>query len=310
MDLLDALTYEFQSGEALAADLGVSRAAVSKAAKVLIDDGYPVDVERSRGYKLHWGTPSPRMLATLNVRAVTRPYRYLGTLDSTQDELRRWAEEGAPGGAVVVAERQQHGRGRHGRIWESHPGISLTFSVLLRPSTPVAQLPLISLAAGVAIAEAISPGRGGLKWPNDLLGPGGGKLAGILVEARTSGEETTYVLVGIGVNVEPPAPPDGAVLNTVPGRNAQHRAYVLDRILEELEAAFALLAEPTAVVRAWKEHSNMMGTRVRVETPAGTISGHARDIDPTGALIVATPDGDEVIHAGDVTLVREEGTDG
>jgi len=308
VDLLDELTYEFQSGEVLAADLGVSRAAVSKAAKALILDGYPVEVQRSHGYRLRWGTPTPSMLSHLNGRTFERPYRYLGTVDSTQDELRRWAEEGAPEGAVVVAERQLHGRGRRGRTWDSEPGLSLTFSVLLRPTIPVARLPLISLAAGVALAGSIYHGKG-LKWPNDLLTEGGAKLAGILVEAQTSGEDTTYVLVGIGVNVDPPAPAGGAALNASAVRNPQHRASVLAKILRALESAFEQLVEPGATVAAWKKHSMMIGTRVRVETPNGTISGHARDVDPTGALIVATPDGDEIIHAGDVTLVREEGTD-
>jgi BirA family biotin operon repressor/biotin-[acetyl-CoA-carboxylase] ligase len=281
---------------------------VSKAAKRLFAEGYPVEVEHARGYRLRIGTPTPRMLTTLPTWSADRTYRYLGTVESTQDELRAWAEKGAPDGAVVLAERQLHGRGRHGRTWLSEPGRSLTFSVLLRPALPVAHLPLISLWAGVALARALGV-RNGLKWPNDVLSDTGGKLAGILIESVTSGEETEFVIVGIGLNVDPPAP-DGAATMNVPGGVRRSRADLLSEILVRFDDARASIGDSDTIVTAWKEHSGMLGTHVRVETPGGTIYGRAADIDSSGALLVSTPGGTERVHAGDVTIVRTEGDPG
>ncbi len=313
MDLLEELTYEFRSGEALAADLGVSRAAVSKAAKALIDEGYPIEVERAHGYKLRDGTPVPGALREVLIRRFGSDYRYLGRCASTQDELRTWAESGAPEGAVVLAETQTEGRGRHGRTWESASGLSLTFSVLLRPtSAPVTQLPLLSLVAGLAIARFFGHEDAPLTWPNDLL-IGGRKLAGVLTESKITAEEPEYVLVGIGMNFDPPAPAGGIAFTETRSSSADRtRVDVFAGLLGSLEDLYAgpfLHADATTIIDEWKQRTGMLGANVRVETPGGTITGHARDLDPTGALIVATPDGDEIIHAGDVTLVREEGTD-
>jgi biotin-(acetyl-CoA carboxylase) ligase len=112
----------------------------------------------------------------------------LGRVDSTQAVAFALAADGAADGTVVVAESQAAGRGRRGRAWVDEPGASLLASVVLRPRLEPARLPGLSLAAGVAVAEALTRTAGlapRLKWPNDVL-VDGRKVSGILLESRLS----------------------------------------------------------------------------------------------------------------------------
>lgn len=193
----------------------------------------------------------------------------LGSVTSTQDEARD-----LPVGAVVVAEEQTAGRGRLDRRWEAPPGSALLATFVVEPH------PLASIAAGVAAAEACGPGVK-LKWPNDLL-VGGLKAGGILVEGHAGRQ-----LIGIGVNLSW-APPGAARVDGI-GRDA-----LLERLLAEMPA---WLARPAGeVVQRWRERSDTLGRRVRVELPGGAREGVAEDISDDGALIV---DGVPV-HVGDV----------
>lgn len=299
--LLTHLTDRYQSGESLARRLGISRAAVWKQMAVLRQAGYPVETQRGLGYRLAPGTPTPAALEVLRRGSFGAFYAYLGTVSSTQDVLRNWALDGAEEGSVVLAERQEKGRGRRGRAWASEPGHSLTFSVLLRPRLPLSSLPLLPLAAGLALCEAC--GVGGLKWPNDLLAPDGRKLAGVLLEAEVSGEEVAYVLLGIGLNVHRAAgfPPEAAALEEF---GKVSRVQVLARLLERLEFCHARLeADPQGLLHDYRAKSYTLGHQIRVQTPQGEIWGRATDIAPDGSLLVERSGQTHRIGAGDVQLV-------
>jgi BirA family biotin operon repressor/biotin-[acetyl-CoA-carboxylase] ligase len=196
----------------------------------------------------------------------------LETVTSTQE-----AAYDLPLGSVVVADSQTAGRGRLGRRWQSPPGAGLAASFVVAPN------PLASLAAGVAAAEACGPSVR-LKWPNDLLLEGR-KLGGILVEGRPG-----RMLIGIGVNLSW-APPGGAYLEA--GR---------DSLLERLRVGLDrwLAAEPEAVGSRWRELSDTLARRVRVELAGETFDGIAEDIDDDGALIVSG----RRVTAGDVIHLR------
>ncbi|HEX6733743.1 MAG TPA: biotin--[acetyl-CoA-carboxylase] ligase, partial [Azonexus sp.] len=133
----------------------------------------------------------------------------LDTCDSTSSELMRRADAGAPAGTVIVADRQEAGRGRRGRSWLSSPERSLTFSVLWRFTGSPARLGGLSLAVGVALAQALESlgARGvGLKWPNDVLlstASDQAKLAGVLVEV-VSDRRGCQTVIGIGLNLGQP----------------------------------------------------------------------------------------------------------
>ncbi|EYB67130.1 bifunctional biotin operon repressor/biotin--acetyl-CoA-carboxylase ligase BirA [Deinococcus phoenicis] len=299
--LLPLLTDRPQSGESLGLRLGVNRVTVNTLARRLAEEGVPVVTSRG-GYALAPGTPAPGLVPVAGTFG--QALRYAGTVGSTQDEARAWADDPhdpAPHGAVVVAERQTAGRGRRGRVWDTTGG-TLVFSVLLGGPLALPELALMPLAAGVALRAAC--GVGGLKWPNDLLAPppdgtGGRKLAGILLEADLRGEEARRAVLGIGVNVS--AAPEGAAWLSAftPGLT---RAALLARILAELERWLA--APPGAVLDAWRAVNVTLGREVRVSTPRGDLTGTALDLDAQGSLLIRTPEGSVVTaHAGDVHLI-------
>ncbi|MPY67533.1 biotin--[acetyl-CoA-carboxylase] ligase [Deinococcus sp. SDU3-2] len=294
--LLPLLTDQPQSGDALGARLGVNRVTVNTLARRLEGEGVPVVTGRA-GYALAPGTPAPGLVAVSGTFG--RALRYRGTLGSTQDEARAWADDPggpAPHGAVVVAERQTAGRGRRGRTWDTPHG-TLVFSVLLHGPLPLPDLALMPLAAGVALHAACEVG--GLKWPNDLLAPDGRKLAGILLEADLRGEEARRAVLGLGVNVAA-APPGAAGLHEF--RPGLTRAALLSRLLAELERW--LSAPPDEVLAAWRRSNLTLGREVRVKAARGEVSGTALDLDAGGSLLVRLPGGSTVpVHAGDVQLV-------
>ncbi len=297
----DALIYEldetFSSGEALAARLGVSRVAVHKRVRRLAEAGYPV-ASGPRGYRWRPGAPAPRPLLRRYAGPLLDEVVYLAEAASTQDAARELAEAGAVEGALVVAERQTAGRGRRGRTWLSPAG-GLYFSLVLRPELPLAALPLVSLAAGAALAKAA--GVGGLKWPNDLLAPDGRKLAGVLVEADLRGEEVRYLVLGVGVNFETPAQEGAAGLAEF---GDAVRADVLARFLAALEPLYQSLPDPEAVLAAWRAHAVTLGREVRVHTPAGPKEGTAVDLEADGSLVLETPRGKRTrVSAGDVEWI-------
>ena len=193
----------------------------------------------------------------------------LDGVTSTQDVARDM-----PIGSVVIADHQTAGRGRLERRWDAPPGTALLVSFVLRPA------PLLSLAAGVAAAEACGP-EVRLKWPNDLL-LDGRKLGGILVETTPR-----KAICGIGINLS--SAPEGAA------RLDRPRGDVFARLEAEIERWTR--APDEAVLRRWRELSATLGRRVRVEVGGRTAEGLAEDIGPRGELVV----NGEPFVAGSVT---------
>lgn len=238
------------------------------------------------------------------------PARDLEVVDSTMSEAARWAAEGAPHGAVVTAQVQHRGRGRHGRAWQSPPSESLLFTVVLRPTLEADRMGLIPLAAGLAVAEAVYAFgvTATLKWPNDVR-VGGRKLAGVLAESSRS-EEGAVVLLGVGVNVAQtsfPSDLEGAAtsLRLVTGRPIDPRA-VLAPILERLSVHLdALASTPSLVLEAVDHRLERPSDLIVVRDPMTgqpTTQGRVLGLAPDGGLRLATLEGERVAYAGEVTL--------
>lgn len=125
------------------------------------------------------------------------------TTDSTNDRAKELARQGAPEGVVVVSEAQTAGRGRYGRSWESPAGKNLYFSILLRPKMTVEEAPRLTVVSGIAIAKFLRkeiPLQATLKWPNDIYYRSR-KMGGILSELEIEKEKLSFVVVGIGLNL-------------------------------------------------------------------------------------------------------------
>ena len=230
--------------------------------------------------------------------------RWFDSLDSTNRYVLDEARRGAFEGLVAVADFQTAGRGRRGRGWVAPPGASLLASVLLRPALPPERTPLVSMACGLAMAEAVAQVAGftpGLKWPNDLV-VDDRKLAGILAE-----RDGDAVVVGIGVNVEwhefPPEIAETATAcNLEAGRSVDRRA-LLDAFLAELDTRYADLA---AVTAEYRSRLDTLGRRVRVERSDEALVGRAVGVGDVGQLLLEDDRGDVVeVHVGDVVHLRD-----
>lgn len=236
-------------------------------------------------------------------------------IDSTNVHARMIADRGAPEGTVVVAEAQVKGKGRRGRSWFSPAGEGIYVSVILRPRVPPSEAPQLVLMAAVAAAEALLAQAAlpvSVKWPNDIL-VGGKKIAGILSEMRLAGDRIDHVVIGMGVNVNTPAeslPPEIAAIATslcaVTGRTFS-RAGLLRAYLEKLEGWYALFRERRfePIRERWLEIARIIGKQVKIAGVDRTYEGEVVDIDPTGFLILKSPDGViQRILAGDVSMIE------
>jgi BirA family transcriptional regulator, biotin operon repressor / biotin---[acetyl-CoA-carboxylase] ligase len=307
---------EFVSGEAISDKLGLTRAAVWKHVEALRAHGYRIDAMPARGYRL---AEVPDRLTPLELRPLLNTHdvgqvlHWYEEIGSTNERARELAEEGAEHGTVVIAEAQSAGRGRRGRGWSSPPRKNLYFSIVLRPDLPPAQAPELTLVASVAICEALrQAGVGaGIKWPNDVVASGK-KIGGILTELAAEPDRVTWVVLGVGVNVNAraedfPAELRGDATSVLLERGQPApRALLAAACFTAIEDWVDVLLEKgfAPVREAWRERSVTLGRTVVASVEGREIQGLAEDIDETGALLVRGPAGLERIHSGDVALLR------
>ena len=228
------------------------------------------------------------------------------SLPSTMDLVAAAGERGVAAGFTVVAEQQTAGRGRRGHRWSSPPGAGLYFSYLHRPRSSVA---LVTLAAGVAVREAVRRSCGlaaQLKWPNDLL-VRSRKLAGLLAEGAGIGTPGAAITIGVGLNLQPAAyPPEVEAVATSLAREVAgpvNRGVVLATILEQLHDTLARLdaGGGSDILQAWRAASPLsVGTVVEWTDATSTHRGHTAGLDESGALLVETADGLERVIAGEL----------
>lgn len=254
---------------------------------------------------------SPAPIPPMDSGALGGPLVHLDKIGSTNDRARELALAGAPGGTVVVAEQQTAGRGRQGRAWTAPRGRALTLSVLVRDEgeNPLARrLPLLPLAAGVAVCEAceaVAPVACEIKWPNDVLIEGR-KAAGILIESRP---EARWAVIGIGLNVNTSAQELGAELRDfatslrIESETSLDRDRVLDALLERLAVRVAGSVEGGRLLDAYRERDALRGKRVVWTAGDRRASGEAQGIDEQGNLIVSTDEGERLaLESGEVHL--------
>lgn len=304
-----------RSGPELARRLGISTSTVRRQVAALRAAGLDIHADR-RGYRL--AQPVDWLDPAVVAAHLPEPVRSrIGVLenhwrvDSTSSECQRRALE-LPDRSFVFADWQVAGRGRRGREWISPPAVNLQVSCFKRFAGGYAGLSGLSLAAGIAAANALGDCGVvgvGLKWPNDLMHDDA-KLGGILVELGGDSAGACHAVIGIGINVRVPesvkrrlarpcADVAGLACATAPSRNALAAALV-GRLVEVLDAfevdGFARFAA------AWARHDALAGRRIRVEGARGAFEGIADGVDVRGALRVRCADGVRTVDSANVTV--------
>jgi BirA family transcriptional regulator, biotin operon repressor / biotin---[acetyl-CoA-carboxylase] ligase len=312
------------SGAGLAAQAGVTRAAIWKQVEALRARGVPIEARGAAGYVLPWPL---QMLDAGTIQAalpaaVARSLGALevhGELDSTSSELQR---RGIAAGdlSVVLAETQTAGRGRRGRQWLSPPGLNLYLSCLKRFEHGFAALGGLSLAIGVIVLRALERldiAGAALKWPNDVLavvdGRPGGKLGGILVELSGEYQGPCAAVVGIGLNLRltpalheqagQPACDLATLAGGMPPDRNRVAAALIAALVEglrqfEREGFAGFLAD-------YARHDLLRDQPVHLSGSPGTFDGIGAGVDGHGALQVRMADGSvRRVDSADVTVRR------
>lgn len=215
------------------------------------------------------------------------PRLHLRRTDSTNHRAREMAVRGAPHGTFVTASEQSAGRGRQGRTWTTPPGQALLCSFVIRDPSR-----LLSLAAGVAVAEVVGP-RARLKWPNDVL-VDGRKVAGVLVEGRP---QERWAVLGIGLNVAlrvEDLPPETRARAGSLGLGAEAVEPILERLLHHLDRW--TVADVDSVLDQVRRRDALLGERIRWLGGQGVADG----VDRAGRLVVLSGGHRLLLEAGEV----------
>ena len=297
-----------KSGEALAAQLGVTRARVSQLVRELNACGADITSSRA-GY--HAIFPISMLNATYCAAGI-EPWKVAITpiCASTNATL---IQSGATHGSVQLAEWQSTGRGRRGRAWTGAPGGSILMSAAWQFSGGAATLAGLSLAVGVAVTEALETCGARdvqLKWPNDIVWRGQ-KLGGVLIELSGDALGPTNAVIGIGLNVHLPAAARADIEQAVTDLSTLAPQVPWDRntVVAALLAALATTLNQFAHVgfapfaQAWRARDAFAGRPVLARLPDGSVlEGERADIDDNGALLLKRDHQTHVLNSAEVSL--------
>jgi BirA family biotin operon repressor/biotin-[acetyl-CoA-carboxylase] ligase len=304
----------FVSGQQISKDLHVSRTAIWKHINVLKERGYIFESSTRKGYRLIY---APNLLTPLEIDSALhtetfgRHVVYLESTQSTNEEAKKIAREGAEEGTIVVAEEQITGHGRLARGFYSPFAKGIWFSLILRPKFFPMEASKCTLLAAVGVCRGIRRMGlvdAGIKWPNDIL-VHGKKLVGILTLMSASMEKIDYIIMGIGINTGikknefPEDFREGATSFLNEGINVS-RKDLLAAILGELEKEYSIAQDEgfDKVLDDWRALSVTLGQEVRVIFGDDSYTGKAVDIDRDGCLLVNTGSEVKRVIAGDVSI--------
>ena len=238
---------------------------------------------------------------------------WFDTIDSTNDEARKMARNGAPHGTVLIADHQTGGHGRRGRSFHSPAGYGIYMSVVLRPRCVPTELMHLTCATAVAMCDAIESVvqiRPAIKWTNDLVW-GKRKLGGILTELGfTKSGRVDYAIIGIGINCQQTQqdfPEDIAAiagsLSMIQQRDVDNAAVAaaMIRSLQEMDAH--LLSGKAQILSQYRKDCMTLGQEIVLIRGEEKRYGIAREIDPDGALVVEFQSGAvETVSSGEVSV--------
>ena len=310
---------DYVSGQELCEHYGVSRTAIWKAIRQLEKDGYIIEAQNNRGYRLveHCDADLFSKIEIedkLETAWLGRPLVFHKETGSTNIDAKALAERGEASGAVVVADMQTAGRGRLGRGWAAPAGKNIYMTLMLRPDCPPNKASALTLVMAIAVYEAlcelISKEQCGIKWPNDIV-VNGKKICGILTEMSAELDQIHYVVIGAGINVNQetfaPEIQETATSLYVERQKQSSRAALAARVLYYFEKNYAVFEKSwdfSGLVEKYNQFLVNRDRQVRVLDPKGAYDGIARGINEKGELLVERlSDGAIVqVYAGEVSV--------
>ncbi len=306
---------DYVSGQQICESFGISRTAVWKIINQLKEEGYEIEAVQNKGYHLT-GAPDVLSLSELKTRIKTKMagshLLYFDVVGSTNIEAKKQAENGAPEGLLVVADKQEAGRGRRGRSWESPAGVNIFMTLLLRPSFSPGKASMITLVMALSVAQAVSEAAGltaKIKWPNDVV-VNKKKVVGILTELTMETDYIQYLVCGVGINVNQMSFPETIAQTAtslyLEGGRQVNRAGLIEKVMERFEENYEIFLRTEDMSGLTEPYNRLLVNkeeRVRVLDPKGEYDGLSRGINEMGELIVEKQDGsEENVYAGEVSV--------
>ena len=307
---------EYLSGQDLSDVLRISRVAVWKHIKKIQELGYTVESKQKLGYKLISNSELLlpwEITANLKTKIIGRQAYYFDSIDSTQNQALKMAEDVANNGTIIVAAKQTGGHGRSGRKWISPKG-GIWISIILHPIFDISITTLFPIASALALSIAIEKTfsiQPELKWPNDLTIKGK-KVAGMLVDVSLESNKIENLVLGVGINFDVNAKQIEKSLkgtsnfygvaslsdqkqNIKPIQLVQTFLIELEKIYKSLNAK-----QTKKIISEWTVRSSTIGKNVELNTSDSKIKGKAIKIDDDGALVVSENNKNHRIIAGDI----------
>lgn len=303
------------SGQELCNRFGVSRTAVWKAINQLKEAGYEIEAQQNKGYKL---MAAPDLMTEAEIKSlmhtewVAKEVLYFDTIDSTNIKAQELAEKGYQSGTLVVADKQESGKGRRGRSWVSPSGTGIFMTLMIKPDINPNNASMLTLVAALAVAKAITSVTGEealIKWPNDIV-VNGKKVCGILTEMNAQFDYINHIVVGIGINVHNESFPEeisqmASSLMIEAGGKRFHRAQIIAETMSYFEQYYDTFLKTQDLSALVREYDKLLVNRnksVRVLDPKEPFDGKAMGITPKGELIVDTWESRKLVSSGEVSV--------
>ena len=307
---------EYLSGQDLSDVLRISRVAVWKHIKKIQTLGYTVESKQKEGYKL---TKNSNLLlpweiiSGLETKVLGQQAYYFDSIDSTQSQALKMANESKNDGVIIIAEKQTGGRGRSGRKWISPKG-GIWFSIILHPKFDISNITLFPIASSLALSYAIQKTckvSTELKWPNDLTIKGK-KLAGMLVDASFESNKIENLVLGVGINFNVNVKEIEKILKRTENyygisslnqyKNKGEAIKLIQSFLLELERIYVELNnnQTKKIIKEWTKRSSTIGKKIEINTNEGKIKGEAIKIDNDGGLMIKEKGKTKKVFAGDI----------
>ncbi len=307
---------EYLSGQDLSDVLRISRVAVWKHIKKIQELGYTVESKQKLGYKLTSNSDELfpwEITSGLKTKMIGQQAYYFDSIDSTQNQALKMADDPANNGTVIIASKQTGGKGRSGRKWISPKG-GIWLSIILQPKFDISITTLFPIASALALSNAlektlkISPE---LKWPNDLTIKGK-KIAGMLVDVSLESNRIENMVLGVGINFDVDTKQIEKTLKNSLNfygvaslseqKNKIKPIQLVQTFMVELEKIYDLLntKQTKKIISEWTKRSSTIGKNVMLDTRDGKIKGKALKIDEDGALVVSDNGKINRIIAGDI----------